>query len=385
MFKKIVILSLVILLVAFQPDVPHIRSDNVAKKVKERLDGEKPDQDILKNIFPLEDLDETETLKGPFPFAGFKENRGQLANEDILYYYEGPDLWIGLGAKQVHYSLFLQETGERLSFSISFAGARVVNPDGIKQLPHYSHYFKEKWTITDIRSFGEIYYRNLYPNIDLRFYQSSKGLKYDFLVYPGGKIEDITLEANPETQLDICPDEVIVRTSAAKAGKITYDSQLDVFYEEGGEKLDAEFIPKLTNSYGFSVKQEKRTNDSDKTIIVDPLLFSTYLGGSDNDHSLSLAVDAVGNCYITGYTYSSDFPTVNAYDNSFGGGGVTDAFVSKLSADGSSLLFSTYLGGGSEDRGNSIAVDGAGNCYITGYTYSSDFPTVNAYDNSFGG
>ncbi|MFW9996525.1 MAG: SBBP repeat-containing protein, partial [Candidatus Odinarchaeota archaeon] len=115
------------------------------------------------------------------------------------------------------------------------------------------------------------------------------------------------------------------------------------------------------------------------------LLFSTYLGGSEytRDYGQSIAVDGAGNCYITGYTFSSDFPTVNAYDNSFGGG-VTDAFVSKLSAGGDNLLFSTYLGGENEDRGHSLAVDGAGNCYIAGYTQSTDFPTVNAYDSSYG-
>ena len=113
------------------------------------------------------------------------------------------------------------------------------------------------------------------------------------------------------------------------------------------------------------------------------LLFSTYLGGSSADHGNSIAVDASGNSYITGPTYSSDFPMVNAYDSTFNGS--SQVFVAKLSSDGSTLLFSTYLGGSRYDEGVSIAIDASGNSYITGYTYSSDFPMVNAYDSTENG
>ena len=97
----------------------------------------------------------------------------------------------------------------------------------------------------------------------------------------------------------------------------------------------------------------------------------------------SIAVDSAGNAYVTGYTTSSNFPTKNAYNNTHGGG--TDCFVFKLSASGDSLLYSTFVGGSASDRGASIAVDSAGNAYVTGSTYSSNFPTVNAFDNSYNG
>jgi len=113
------------------------------------------------------------------------------------------------------------------------------------------------------------------------------------------------------------------------------------------------------------------------------LVYSTFLGGTSNDLANGIALDSAGNAYITGYTYSSDFPTAfTAYDTGFNGS--TDAFVTKLNSTGTALVYSTFLGGTSNDRGNGIALDSAGNAYITGYTQSSGFPTTSgAYDTSF--
>ena len=113
------------------------------------------------------------------------------------------------------------------------------------------------------------------------------------------------------------------------------------------------------------------------------LLYSTYLGGSGGDRSQGIAVDAAGNAYVTGQTYSTDFPTRNPFQAAFGGG--SDAFVTKLDAAGSTLLYSTYLGGSDDERGHSIAVDAAGNAYVTGQTHSTDFPTLHPFQPAFGG
>lgn len=106
------------------------------------------------------------------------------------------------------------------------------------------------------------------------------------------------------------------------------------------------------------------------------LEFSTYLGGIGAEDAGALALDAAGRIYIAGWTSSRDFPIRQAYQPTFGGG-VDDAFLAGLSADGSSLLFSTYLGGSSVDRAQSIALGESGDLYLTGYTESSDFPRVN--------
>jgi len=137
--------------------------------------------------------------------------------------------------------------------------------------------------------------------------------------------------------------------------------------------------------YGFKVASYDRTKD----LIIDPLLASTYLGGSSNDTVTSIAISSDGNVYVTGYTKSSDFPTTTGvYDASYNGSYTneeydTDVFVAKLNGDLTSLLASTYLGGSGYDYGNSITVDTGGNVYVTGQTLSTNFPTTSgAYGTS---
>ena len=107
------------------------------------------------------------------------------------------------------------------------------------------------------------------------------------------------------------------------------------------------------------------------------LLYSTYLGGTGSDEGNAIAVDSVGSAYVAGSTTSTNFPTAFAFQNTYGGGAV-DAFVTKLNATGSALLYSTYLGGNSTDDGRAIAVDSAGSAYVTGSTDSTNFPSASA-------
>jgi hypothetical protein len=118
------------------------------------------------------------------------------------------------------------------------------------------------------------------------------------------------------------------------------------------------------------------------------LSYGTFIGGSGGDKGWGIAVNGGGNAYVTGRTSSSDFPTTSgAFDTSYNGGyWEYDAFVIKLNPDGSSLSYGTFIGGSSWDEGYGIAVDGGGNAYVTGTTYSSDFPTISgAFDTSHNG
>ncbi|MGB7923464.1 MAG: Ig-like domain-containing protein [Pyrinomonadaceae bacterium] len=114
------------------------------------------------------------------------------------------------------------------------------------------------------------------------------------------------------------------------------------------------------------------------------VVYSTYLGGGDDDYALDVAVDSSGNAYLTGQTYSPDFPQQNPLQPALASAS-GDAFVTKFNAAGSALVFSTYLGGGGEDLGWGIALDGSQNVYLTGYTRSVNFPRQNPLQSVYGG
>jgi hypothetical protein len=114
------------------------------------------------------------------------------------------------------------------------------------------------------------------------------------------------------------------------------------------------------------------------------ILYSTFLGGSGEENVGEITLDSSNNVYITGWTGSSDFPIVNAYDSTYGGG-FGDIFLVKLLSDGSDVEYVTYISGSGDDIGMCVSVDNMENVYFTGTTTSSDFPTVNAYDSTYNG
>jgi hypothetical protein len=152
----------------------------------------------------------------------------------------------------------------------------------------------------------------------------------------------------------------------------------------GGTCRPGEVLSRCTDAFVTKLSANGRT-----------LIYSTYLGGSDDDGANGIAVDASGNAYVTGYTSSRDFPTVQAVQSAAGGGmcaysttnpfPCNDAFVAELNPQGSKLVYSTYLGGSDEDVGEGIAVDGRGSAHVTGFTRSKDFPTVKARQRTYGG
>jgi hypothetical protein len=151
--------------------------------------------------------------------------------------------------------------------------------------------------------------------------------------------------------------------------------------DPSSESTATHHSPVATHQIGFAVG----SYDLSRPLVIDPVLsYSTYLGGSARGQGYGIAVDPAGNAYVTGYTYSHNFPTANAFQPHNGGNG-SNAFVTKFSADGTSLVYSSYLGGASGDFGYGIAVDADGNAYLTGQTRSTDFPTANAFQPAKGG
>ncbi|MBK5115111.1 MAG: SBBP repeat-containing protein, partial [Candidatus Heimdallarchaeota archaeon] len=158
------------------------------------------------------------------------------------------------------------------------------------------------------------------------------------------------------------------------------DDGLKVLQEH--KEIDAKFVAKGSNTFGFQLSKY----DENKPLVIDPLIYSTIIGDFRDDEAWSIALDGEGNAYVTGKTESIDFPTTPGAYNETYNGGEWDCFVFKLSADFSTLLYSTYVGGISHDGGSSIVLDNSGQVYVTGFTSSSDFPTTSdAYNRIFGG
>ncbi|MGY5853655.1 MAG: SBBP repeat-containing protein, partial [Candidatus Thorarchaeota archaeon] len=216
----------------------------------------------------------------------------------------------------------------------------------------------------------------IWPNIDLYFRLTSDGLKYEYLVNPGGDVSDIQVRLIGHEALLVEREQIEI----VMDGFTIIDRAL-VGYQDD-EEISVDFIQKEIDIYGFQVGDY----DNSSVLVIDPLLYSTFLGGFRIDVGRDIALDDEGNFYITGYTNSTNFPTLNAYDpthNTAGSPDHYDCFISKFTPSGD-LVYSTYIGGSYNDEGLAITVDGRGHAYVTGRTRSYDFPIVNGYDDSVG-
>ena len=246
---------------------------------------------------------------------------------------------------------------------------------GLRELQGKVNYFigndPKQWR-TNVPTYAEVKYRNVYPGVDLVYYGNQQQLEYDFIVAPGADLRVIRLafEGVGKAQVDESGD-LMLRTAD---GEIRQHRPI-VYQEVGGNKREiaSRYLIEGADQVGFEVAEY----DAARPLVIDPVLdYSTYLGGGGGDAGVGIAVDSARNAYVMGITNSSDFPTMNPLQPASGGS--IDTFVAKLNPAGSALVYSTYLGGGGIDFGNSIAVDSAGNAYVTGNADSSNFPTANA-------
>lgn len=318
------------------------------------------------------------------------------------------------------------------------ANSRVV-VSGIDPLSGKSNYFvgndPERWR-TDIPNFAEVKYAGIYRGVNLIYYGRQGQLEYDFVVAPGAdprqvrfRIEGakrVRLNEAGELMLEIGGREVVLQRPQAyqgngagkaavavryvqlgngtigfKLGKYRRDRALtidpvlvystylggsggDIAYGIAVDSAGNAYVTGATASVNFPIKspvQASLAGQGDAFVSkLNPagtgLIYSTYIGGTGVDVAAAIAIDASGSAYIVGNTSSVDFPvTESAFQHSYAGG--TDAFIVKLAPSGSTLDYASYLGGSADDFGRGVAVDSAGNAYVTGSTDSFDFPTVN--------
>ncbi|MCK4718715.1 MAG: SBBP repeat-containing protein, partial [Thermoplasmata archaeon] len=320
--------------------------------------------------------------------ALFTENRGQLGREDVLYYARTSSGQVGLIRDGVLMKVQGID-GEGCLLKTSFEGHNDVEPAGRGRSSSVSNFFlgseESKWC-TDVSRYYEVVYEGLWDGIDLVYYVYNDGLKYDLILHPGARVEDIRMSVEGHDALSVGLDGLTFTTSA---GMEIRDTGLSVFYADGEqEEIGSRFVLLNGDTYSFILDEY----DHSRTVVIDPVIYSTYLGGLLNEGFVDLlgggvtggdiAVDAIGNAYVTGWTQSIDFPTTpGAYNETYAG--MRDVFLSKLDPSGSILLYSTYIGGTNDDSGYAIALDDSGNIYIAGSTASanltfpfSSFPTT---------
>jgi len=273
----------------------------------------------------------------------------------------------------------------RFSFAGSEKNAHIAAGEA---MPGHVNYFvgndKTKWR-SNIPTYGNLTYKDLYKNIDIKFYGNNNNIEHDIIVRPGGDPSLVKFVYNGIKGLNVTDTgdlEILMREG-------TLIEQRPVIYQKiDGRRVAVEGSYRLLSAkkdgmfaYGFKVASYDHT----KELIIDPVLvYSTYLGGSARDFAKDIAVDSTGSVYVTGQAASTDFPIAGAIQGVFAGGS-EDVFVTKINSAGSALVYSTYLGGGLTDLGESIAIDSTGAAYVTGMTRSTDFPVLGATQGAFGG
>ncbi|HET7840632.1 MAG TPA: choice-of-anchor D domain-containing protein, partial [Terriglobia bacterium] len=271
-------------------------------------------------------------------------------------------------------------TREAALVRMTLPGADPARPAiGTGELPGKTNYFfgsdTQKWT-RDVPTYEKVNVHGIYPGIDLIYYGNQSRLEYDFVLAPGANPKSIRLKFEGQSGLRIekHSGDLVLNTPA---GEIRFhrplvyqsDSRRDSSLSAGNQRtVTGRYILTASNEVSFRVGR----HDPARELVIDPIIsFSTYLAGTVNDAIQGLAIDSSGNVYVTGTTYSLDFPvTPGAFQRVCGSSTrqcvepyLSSPFISKLSADGSTLMYSTFLGRGtttSADNGsvaNAIAVD----------------------------
>jgi hypothetical protein len=354
------------------------------------------------------------TAFGELPLS-FEANRGQTDSRvKFVSHSQGHTLFL-TGTEMVlalsrHHSSPLARPAElasRLEMAETMEGKTATAPlvvrmklvganrtpqvKGLEELPGKSNYFigndPAKWR-TNVTNYAKAKFQAIYPGIDLVYYGNQGQLENDFVLASGADANAIQLsfQGTQNLRIDAQGDLVLYVTGGeVRLHKpIAYQLSPESGSWATESPVSKQFVTAryvLTgNRVGFALGEY----DGRTPLIIDPMLsYSTYLGGGGSDSGAGIAVDAAGNAYVTGQTSSTDFPTTNPFQGTLGGS--SDVFVAKLSSSGSTLLYSTYLGGSSLDSGAGIAVDAAGNAYVTGQTSSTNFPTQNPFQGTSGG
>ena len=276
------------------------------------------------------------------------------------------------------------------SYQVEFVGANEnvqIVPD--KEVAFYANYLigndPSKWT-THARVFQALLYKDIYPNIDVRYYSENGRLKYDLIVRPGGDVSKIALRYKGADKLTIRNNELIVKTSVGEVKELyPYSFQFDNM--KGKNEVECKYQLVGDNTVKFSVKEYSKN----ATLIIDPILiFSTFTGSSANQFGFTATPAPDGSFYSGGIVFGQGFPTTpGAFRTTFVGGTGSQAGVDigimKFNSTGTQRVYATYLGGTANDYPHSLFSDPQGNLVVMGRSYSADYPGKLAIPNTGGG
>lgn len=338
----------------------------------------------------------------------FEPNRGQ-ADSRAQYLAHGPGYSLLLSPGETVIKLrrpdtnvgaswrtFLLKLADRASPKSATLRLRLLDANegtswvGLEEREGRSHYFlgnrPDAW-LAGVPQFGRVQSQQVYDGIDLVFYGQGQELEYDFIVAPGRDPGKIRWRVDGADSVALQPDGDLLLTTAV--GDIRLRHPVIYQTDTGGARQAVAGGFRLVD--GHTVGFDIGPYDRNRPLIIDPVVtYVALFGGSGNTTvALGLAVDTSGSPYISGATCDLQYPATPASLQNQGGGvfgdnGCEDAFVTKLSSDGTSLVYSTFIGGADSDGAGRIAVDSTGAAYVTGITLSADFPTTTgAYSRTF--
>jgi hypothetical protein len=321
----------------------------------------------------------------------FEANAGQ-ADPAVRFLVRSPGGTFGFAPTAVQLTLTPHLAGRNTNAAQYTLGLRFVGADPAVPirsgalLPGRVNYLlgndPRAWQ-TDLPTYGTIHYTALYPGVDLTYAGTDGRLKGTYTLAAGADPAQIRWRYSgaEAPALDAAGNLRVTAAGGECDGATVIEARPVAWQEIDGQRRDvlARYDLAADGTIGFALG----AYDHNAPLTIDPYLsYATYFGGIIADLPGSLARGPDGSIYITGYTASSNFPVLNAYQPVYGG--QNDAFVARFSANGTPI-YSTYLGGNYLEAGTGIAVDSAGNVYVTGWTGSTNFPIVNAFQPTYAG